>query len=267
MKRILLFFAAMLVVFAGWAQIDTHKTYEIHTPSGLVLDNNASVSADVGIFLARRKVGEASQAWKVVHVKDDIYRFINAFSLMALDNGGGNKEQAALQWYDANDNPTLQWRVNKLANGNYTITSVVSGLNLGLRDQAQFGEPVWTVRPVAGAEGQQWQLVMSDVEVEMIVPKTKSNNDWENPHVIGIHKLDGHATFIPFANRKEMISDVSFQEPWQHTKSSRMVYLNGKWKFNWVKQPEDRPVDFYKTSYDVSQWDEITVPSNWEMFG
>ena len=55
--------------------------------------------------------------------------------------------------------------------------------------------------------------------------------------------------------------------PWERTRSSRYVLLNGNWKFNWVKQPEDRPKDFYKTNYDVSAWAEIPVPSNWEMHG
>ncbi|MCF0176536.1 MAG: DUF4981 domain-containing protein [Bacteroidales bacterium] len=267
MKRIFLFVAAMFAVEALSAQIDTSRTYEIHTPSGLVLDNNASVSADVGIFLATRKAGEPSQAWKFINVKDDVYRLVNAFSLMALDNGGSYGEQAALQWYDSKDNPTIQWRVTPLANGRFTITSIRSGMNLGLRDQAQFGEPVWTVKPAPGIESQQWQLVMSDVKVEMIVPKTQSDNDWENPHIIGINKLDGHSTFIPYADRSEMEGDSAFKEPWQYTGSSRMLYLNGRWKFNWAKQPEDRPADFYRTSYDVSGWDEITVPSNWEMLG
>ena len=267
MKKYCLLFLAMFVGVAGWAQIDTTKTYEIHTPNGLVLDNNASVSADVGIFLASRKEGESSQAWKFIPVKDNIYRLVNAFSLMALDNGGSGSEAAALQWYDSPDNPTIQWRVTEFSGGLYTITSVRSGLNLGLRDQAQFGEPVWTLKPSADAEGQQWRLVMSDVEVKMIVPRTESDKDWENPHIIGINKLDGHATFIPYADRSEMEGDAAYREPWQYTKSSRVMYLNGSWKFNWVKQPEDRPADFYRTNYDDSAWDEITVPSNWEMLG
>ncbi|MCP4725952.1 MAG: DUF4981 domain-containing protein, partial [bacterium] len=43
--------------------------------------------------------------------------------------------------------------------------------------------------------------------------------------------------------------------------------MNGSWKFNWVKKPADRPLDFYKTDYDVSGWDEISVPGNWQMSG
>lgn len=49
--------------------------------------------------------------------------------------------------------------------------------------------------------------------------------------------------------------------------SSFYSSLNGQWKFYWAKQPSERPVDFYKTTYDTSTWDEIMVPSNWEMLG
>jgi len=43
--------------------------------------------------------------------------------------------------------------------------------------------------------------------------------------------------------------------------------LNGMWKFHWVDNPNNRPVDFYKEDYDVSEWDEIPVPSNWQLQG
>ena len=43
--------------------------------------------------------------------------------------------------------------------------------------------------------------------------------------------------------------------------------LNGLWKFNWVADPKDRPVGFEALKYNVSSWDEIEVPSNWEMKG
>lgn len=43
--------------------------------------------------------------------------------------------------------------------------------------------------------------------------------------------------------------------------------LNGKWAFRFVSEPSQRPLDFYKDDYDVSSWDAIPVPSNWEMHG
>jgi beta-galactosidase len=43
--------------------------------------------------------------------------------------------------------------------------------------------------------------------------------------------------------------------------------LNGTWKFHWVRKPDDRPVRFYEDDYDVSDWDDTPVPSNWELQG
>lgn len=43
--------------------------------------------------------------------------------------------------------------------------------------------------------------------------------------------------------------------------------LDGTWKFNWVKQPSDRPIDFYKENYNASSWKDIQVPSCWESLG
>jgi beta-galactosidase len=43
--------------------------------------------------------------------------------------------------------------------------------------------------------------------------------------------------------------------------------LNGDWKFNWVRKPADRPMDFYRTDFDDSNWGTIKVPGNWELQG
>ena len=49
--------------------------------------------------------------------------------------------------------------------------------------------------------------------------------------------------------------------------SQRYLSLNGTWKFNWVKSPKDRPLNFFEKSFDDSSWGEIKVPSNWEVEG
>ena len=43
--------------------------------------------------------------------------------------------------------------------------------------------------------------------------------------------------------------------------------LNGKWKFRWVASYKKRPINFYRTDFNDSQWDEIDVPANWETNG
>ena len=43
--------------------------------------------------------------------------------------------------------------------------------------------------------------------------------------------------------------------------------LNGKWKFYWVADPSQRPADFYSANYNDASWDEIDVPSSWQVYG
>ena len=76
--------------------------------------------------------------------------------------------------------------------------------------------------------------------------------EWENPEVVGINKLPYHSTL---------------QLPSREADCSEIVSLDGQWYFNWVKEPALRPVDFYRTDYDVGQWSRITVPGNWQMQG
>lgn len=82
----------------------------------------------------------------------------------------------------------------------------------------------------------------------------------ENPEMLGINKEPYHATLMPYANLQEALVAKRHQ-------SSLCQVLNGNWKFNWVPTPEQRPVDFYKPSFDASGWKEIPVPSNWEVQG
>ncbi len=76
--------------------------------------------------------------------------------------------------------------------------------------------------------------------------------DWENPAVLGINKLPYHAT-------------LQLPSKWKECKE--IVSLDGQWLFHWSPKPEERPADFYKVDYDVSGWDKITVPGNWQTQG
>ncbi len=86
---------------------------------------------------------------------------------------------------------------------------------------------------------------------------------WEDPKIFNIGQIRPHANFIPYSNVEDLFSANSFQK----SISKWVKSLNGKWKFHWVRKPEDRPKDFYKNKFDISSWDEIDVPSNWELQG
>jgi beta-galactosidase len=82
----------------------------------------------------------------------------------------------------------------------------------------------------------------------------------EDEQINGINRVPDHSVLTPYANLKEALRADRY-------KSSFVRSLNGPWKFNWVKRPEARPADFYKTDYDVSGWKTISVPSNWQVLG
>ncbi len=97
------------------------------------------------------------------------------------------------------------------------------------------------------------------------------DHDWENEQIIGINKDLPRATGLSFDDTKSAIEAYTMKKAKDALKkwedSPYHQSLNGLWKFHWVKSPDERPVDFYKNDYDVSGWDEIPVPSNWEIQG
>ena len=84
--------------------------------------------------------------------------------------------------------------------------------------------------------------------------------DWENPEMIGQNKEAAHCTLMPYPNTTKALMGTREASPFHKS-------LNGNWKFNWVKKPAERPKNFHKPDYDVSSWEEIPVPSNWELYG
>ncbi|MDE5417532.1 DUF4981 domain-containing protein [Labilibaculum sp. DW002] len=87
----------------------------------------------------------------------------------------------------------------------------------------------------------------------------KPINDWENPTVYSVNKMPARATSYSFKNVKDALGG--------NRENSEILFLNGKWKFNYSKEVENRPVNFADRKFDSSKWDEIDVPSNWELKG
>jgi beta-galactosidase len=88
----------------------------------------------------------------------------------------------------------------------------------------------------------------------------KEPRDWENPEMIGQGKEPPHATIISYNDEASALGAVKGSSP-------NTLSLDGIWKFNLVKTPDQRPYWFFKDDYDTRDWNDIAVPSNWEMKG
>ena len=88
--------------------------------------------------------------------------------------------------------------------------------------------------------------------------------DLENPDVTGHNRLPPYATMTRFPDWESAAGSPGTTgrsaSPWVRS-------LNGSWRFHWVSNRADRPKDFWRTGFDDSTWDEIPVPSNWEIVG
>jgi beta-galactosidase len=83
--------------------------------------------------------------------------------------------------------------------------------------------------------------------------------DWENPRIFTVNEEPAHNTLIPFNDIESALKGFE--------NSSYYKSLNGNWKFNWVKKPADRPINFYEVDFNDNDWALIDVPSNWQMRG
>lgn len=72
---------------------------------------------------------------------------------------------------------------------------------------------------------------------------------WEDQHILSQQREAPRADFTPFVN----------------TKGDREISLDGTWKFNWTKTPEEQPDNFYRTDFDDSKWCDFPVPGDWEV--
>jgi beta-galactosidase len=83
---------------------------------------------------------------------------------------------------------------------------------------------------------------------------------WNDIAVIRENVESPRAHFVAYPDKNTAINaDLANHKKFQT--------LNGNWAFNYAEKPADRPADFYQSDFDISAWDTITVPSNWEREG
>ena len=84
--------------------------------------------------------------------------------------------------------------------------------------------------------------------------------EWHDMQVNEINRFPTHTWFFAYENIMEAQTG--------NMKNSRnYLSLEGKWKFKWVENANQRPTDFFSEGYDDSQWGQMNIPGLWELNG
>ncbi|TVY02912.1 glycoside hydrolase family 2 TIM barrel-domain containing protein [Paenibacillus cremeus] len=88
----------------------------------------------------------------------------------------------------------------------------------------------------------------------------KIDKNWEDPNLLHVNREAPRAYYIPYADASAAAANKRGRSPYYRT-------LNGTWKFQYhasVKRVED---GFYQEGVDVTGWDDLLVPSCWQVNG
>ena len=205
------------------------------------------------------------QQWSITDLSGS-FRFITPFENKAINATSDNT--AGITENNGSDESQL-WTIRQKGKSYQLIPSNRMSLiltcdatgNLSLKPADQVSNEQETLFLIKASP------MLMPVEAEQMMAD-RSKNYWENETIFAENKEPGHATYMPYASEQEMLADKEYYAtPWTDVHSSRYQLLNGEWSFQLVSEPSQRPLDFYKEDYDVSGWDKIPVPSNWEMQG
>jgi beta-galactosidase len=84
--------------------------------------------------------------------------------------------------------------------------------------------------------------------------------EWDNVQVLHQNRERPHTSMMVFPTKESASGYEREISPWFRS-------LNGKWRFHYSPNPASRPVNFYTPGFDDTEWDELKVPSNWEIQG
>ena len=84
--------------------------------------------------------------------------------------------------------------------------------------------------------------------------------EWHDQQVNEVNRFKLHTNFFAYENETLAMQG-------DRTKSANFLSLHGSWKFQWVHNADQRPIDFYKTDFNDSAWGTLQLPGIWEVNG
>ncbi|GFI34141.1 beta-galactosidase [Bacteroidaceae bacterium] len=249
---------------AGFDDALTYRIRSVKHPD-MVLGNGDSGENNARIVGEKADAQNRGQYWNIKMLDLRQRVITGAFYTQNFDDGGGNPAVDYLLQWPAQDGVWNNARFRFVPVGGKEDVYLICSAS---QNSAKAGT-MYTLKngqlklaKLNAADSDAW---FSFEQVQK--PKIKSPY-WEDETIFAENKEAGRATFMPYATEAEMLADKNYYAtPWTTPVSSRYQSLNGTWRFHFVPEPSQRPLDFFKEGYDVSSWDTIPVPSNWEMQG
>ena len=199
--------------------------------------------------------GDEGQMWKISSGKDALIFTVHSCDL-SLDmflNG----DKTPLLYTKDTENYNQNVYAEEVGDGTFRLYGIYQNAKYYLKSVA--GQQLTATAEKGGDET---KFFFTEVPAPL-------GDYWENQQVFEENKEAAHATFIPYTSTVAMQEDANYEFPWLTPEKADYLSLNGTWKFNFVKDPSARPKEdtFWGDDVDVSAWDDIDVPSCWEMKG
>ena len=257
---------------------DADATYRIH-PFGQLnysLGNGDSGENNARIVAEKNDTTNRGQYWAMKMINLTERAVEGAFYAQNFDDGGGNPAvDYLLQW------PATPGVWN---NARFRFEIAWVGKDESVR-ATNGGQPLFAYHILSTSPHKAGKMFALREGRMMLVPYDKDDRTgwftfeevkkpkftspyWEDETVFEENKERAVATYMPYDNEVAMLADAEYYAtPWTVPVNNRFQSLNGTWKFNLVSEPSQRPLTFFEEGFDDSKWDEIPVPSNWEMHG
>jgi len=110
------------------------------------------------------------------------------------------------------------------------------------------------------------KLLLSAVALLLSSTATaQTMKEWDDVSITGLNRERAHSLEIPVTSAEDALAAYAQTDAWEA--SPFCMSLDGTWKFQWVGRPEQASNTFFQDSFDASGWDDIEVPSTWQVYG
>jgi len=99
-------------------------------------------------------------------------------------------------------------------------------------------------------------IIASVLAFASVAAMAQTGNEWNEVSSTSVNREKAHTLAISSTNASSPMEASPY-----------FLSLNGQWKFKWVPRPGDAPKGFEAEDYDATAWDDISVPSSWQVYG